>query len=64
MDLDNDFFIVKLNSHKDFLNAIMGGHWVVSIHYLSVQPWSSSFNVAEKDVNSVVAWIRFPGMLI
>ena len=64
VDLDNDFFIVKLNSHKDYLNAITGGPWVVLGHYLSVQPWSPSFNAVEKDVNCVVAWIRFPSMPI
>ena len=24
VDLDNDYFIVKLNSHKDYLNALTG----------------------------------------
>ena len=62
MDLDNDYFIVKLNSYKDYLKALMGGPWVVLGHYLTVQSWSSSFNAAEKNFNSVVAWVHFPGM--
>ena len=33
-------------------------------HYLTVQPWSPTFNVSEKNVNSVVAWVRFWGMPI
>ena len=64
MDLDNDYFIVKLNSYEDYLNALMEGPWVVSGHYLPVQSWSPSFNVAEKTVNSMVALVRFLGMSI
>ena len=38
--------------------------WVVLGHYWTVQPWSPSFNAADKTVGSVVAWVRFPGMPI
>ena len=40
VDLDNDYFIVKLNSHKDYLNAFTGGPWVILGHYLIVQLWN------------------------
>ena len=33
-------------------------------HYLTVQSWNPSFNVAESNVGSVVAWVQFPGMPI
>ena len=37
VNLDNNYFIVKLNSYKDYLNALMGGPWVVLGHYLTVK---------------------------
>ena len=31
---------------------------------MTVQSWSPSFNVTETNANSVVVWVRFPGMPI
>ena len=64
MDLDNGFFIVELNSYKDYLNALMGGPWVILGHYLTMQSWNPSFNVVETNVSHMVAWVRFLGMPI
>ena len=59
VDLDNEIFIVKLNSYKDYLNALTGGPWVILGHYLTVQSCNSSFNAAETTIDSVVAWFGF-----
>ncbi|PPD89200.1 hypothetical protein GOBAR_DD13844 [Gossypium barbadense] len=38
VDLDNDYFIVKLNSPKSYKRVLMEGSWMIFDHYIMVQP--------------------------
>ncbi|XP_050229293.1 uncharacterized protein LOC126678439 [Mercurialis annua] len=64
IDLENDFFLVKLRSGCDVVAVLTGGPWVMLGHYLSVQMWNEEFNCSMGCVHSIQAWIRLPGMPI
>ncbi|KAJ4847004.1 hypothetical protein Tsubulata_017734 [Turnera subulata] len=59
VDLDNDFFLVRLDCEEDYFKALAGGPWVIMRHALSVQPWDSSFRAAEGQISQAVIWARF-----
>ncbi|KAJ4849757.1 hypothetical protein Tsubulata_042994 [Turnera subulata] len=59
VDLDNDFFLVRLDCEEDYFKALAGGPWVIMGHALSVQPWDSSFRAAEGQISQDVIWARF-----
>ncbi|KAJ4841788.1 hypothetical protein Tsubulata_010536 [Turnera subulata] len=62
IDLDHNYFLVKLADREDYMRALTGGPWVVFDHYLTGEPWQPNFDPASHKVTSVVAWIRVPGL--
>lgn len=38
IDLENDFFLIQFPEKRDYLNALIGGLWIMLSHYLTVQP--------------------------
>ncbi|EEF46434.1 conserved hypothetical protein [Ricinus communis] len=62
VDLENDFYLVKLSRHEDVVSALLGGPWVVFGHYLTVQSWAPSFRASSAVLSKVIAWIHFPDM--
>lgn len=55
VDLDNNYFLVKLASQDDYNKVIMGGPWMVYGHYLVVQPWSRDFSMEETYPSKIIA---------
>ncbi|KAJ4826878.1 hypothetical protein Tsubulata_026210 [Turnera subulata] len=62
IDLDHNYFFVKLSDESDYLRALTGGPWVIMDHYLTVEPWQPNFDPAGHRVTSVVAWVQIPGL--
>ncbi|KAH9685608.1 DUF4283 domain-containing protein [Citrus sinensis] len=62
IDLENDFFLVKFKTEDDAQYALMQGPWSILGHYLTVQQWSPRFDCSTETIDSIVAWIRLPGM--
>ncbi|KAJ4825192.1 hypothetical protein Tsubulata_035063 [Turnera subulata] len=62
INLDHNYFLVRLADGYDYLRALTGGPWVVLDHYLTVEPWQPNFEPASHRVTSVVAWIRVLGL--
>ncbi|XP_024039221.1 uncharacterized protein LOC112097863 [Citrus clementina] len=62
IDLENDFFLVKFKTEDDAQYALTQGPWSILGHYLTVQQWSPRFDCSTETIDSVVAWIRLPGM--
>ncbi|KAI9125656.1 hypothetical protein K1719_003074 [Acacia pycnantha] len=46
----------------DYMEALIGGPWVISDAYLSVARWRPEFSPKNERINSVVAWVRFPDL--
>lgn len=62
IDLENDFFLVKFKTEEDAYYALTQGPWTILGHYLAVQQWSPSFDCSRETIDSIIAWIRLPGM--
>lgn len=62
MDINNDYYLAKFESKKDFNNVVAQGPWVIFGHYLIIQPWSSKFSTLNAYPRSVVAWIHIPSL--
>ncbi|XP_024035693.1 uncharacterized protein LOC112096477 [Citrus clementina] len=62
IDLENNYYLIRLNSFEDAVCALTEGPWVIFGHYLTVQPWTPSFDSTITEVDSAVVWIRLPGM--
>lgn len=62
MNLDNNFYLVRFGEKEDLERVVTGGPWIVSGHYLSVQPWSSSFSIDKDVIGNQVVWIRLPAL--
>lgn len=60
IDLENDFFIVKLSSREEFVRAMSEGPWMVGDNYLHVQRWRHNFNAEAARIYSLPVWVRFP----
>ena len=62
IDLENNYFLIRLKSSEDAIYALIEGPWVIFGHYLTVQPWTPQFDSTITDLNSAIVWIRLPGM--
>ncbi|KAI9073643.1 hypothetical protein K1719_044386 [Acacia pycnantha] len=61
-DLENDFYLVNFQHGGDYMEALIGGPWVIFDAYLSVGRWRPDFNPKVERIESVVAWVRFPDL--
>ncbi|KAJ4846151.1 hypothetical protein Tsubulata_034330 [Turnera subulata] len=62
IDLDHNYYLVKLTDHQDYLHVLTGGPWVILDHYLTVESWQPNFDLSRHKVTSIVAWVRVPGL--
>ncbi|KAJ4842859.1 hypothetical protein Tsubulata_031873 [Turnera subulata] len=62
IDLDHNYYLVRLADNHDYLRVVTGGPWVILDHYLTVEPWQPNFELSSHKVTSVVAWVRVPGL--
>lgn len=64
IDLENDYFLVLLKTEGDAEFVLSQGLWTIMSHCLVVQPWTPYFDSPKEEINSVIAWIRLPGMVL
>ncbi|KAA3469599.1 ATPase GET3 [Gossypium australe] len=62
MDIKNGYFLVKFQNKADCEKALFEGPWIIFRQYLTVQPWTVSFDPTQAFPSVVMAWIRFPGL--
>ncbi|KAH9727251.1 hypothetical protein KPL70_008594 [Citrus sinensis] len=62
IDLENNYFLIRLKSLEDVVYALTEGPWVIFGHYLIVQPWTPHFDSTITDLDSAIVWIRLPDM--
>ncbi|KAF7843938.1 putative ribonuclease H protein At1g65750 family [Senna tora] len=58
IDLENDFFLVRLADPRDYEFALHGGPWIIAEHYLTVQLWKPDFNPFDVKVKRLAVWGR------
>ena len=60
--MENNFYLVNFQQHEDYMEALIGGPWVIADAYLNVVRWSLEFNPKKAQIELVVAWVRFPDL--
>ncbi|MBA0702641.1 hypothetical protein Goari_020437 [Gossypium aridum] len=63
MDLENDYFLVKLQMEVDYIHALTEGAWIVYGYYLTVQPWTEYFSTFQLFPSNVVLLAKGNRML-
>ncbi|KAJ1432901.1 hypothetical protein SESBI_06444 [Sesbania bispinosa] len=64
IDLENDYFFIRLSDVCNVAHALGGGPWIISGHYLVMQRWQPEFNPFTDELKRVAVWIRIPGLPI
>ena len=64
IDLENNYFLVRFCSAGNVVNALTKGPWLIMGHYLTVQPWTPSFDFTKTVFDQVNAWIRLLGLVV
>ncbi|KAJ4837578.1 hypothetical protein Tsubulata_037874 [Turnera subulata] len=59
VDLENEFYLIRIDCEEDYYHALADGPWVIMGHALFFQPWDSSFRASEGKVSQAVIWVRF-----
>ncbi|KAL4279694.1 hypothetical protein GQ457_03G033660 [Hibiscus cannabinus] len=62
IDLENNYYLVRFEDERDYVDVLVNGPWTIFGNYLTVQPWSRSFSTDEKHPTSIVVWVRLPGL--
>ncbi|KAH1080237.1 hypothetical protein J1N35_019998 [Gossypium stocksii] len=62
MDIENGYFLAKLQSTEDYVKVLSQRPWVIYGQYLTVQPWTKEFKSLQPYPSLVLAWIRLPGL--
>ncbi|PPD87009.1 hypothetical protein GOBAR_DD16082 [Gossypium barbadense] len=62
MDITNRYFLVKFQDIDNYKNVLIQGPWIIFCQYLTVQPWTKSFNPTQPYPSVVMAWIRLSGL--
>ncbi|KAI9125353.1 hypothetical protein K1719_003969 [Acacia pycnantha] len=61
-DCENHFYLVNFQHMDDYMEALIGGPWVIADAYLNVARWRPDFNPKNEKIDSVVAWVRLPDL--
>ena len=64
IDLENNYFLVRFRSVGDVVDALTKGPWLIMGHYLTVQPWTPSFDFTNTAFDQVMVWIWLPGLVV
>ncbi|MBA0857613.1 hypothetical protein Goshw_014641 [Gossypium schwendimanii] len=59
MDIENGYFLVKFQNKLDCEKALSEGPWTIFGQYLTVQPWTMTFDPTQAYLSIMMALIRF-----
>ncbi|XP_031119048.1 uncharacterized protein LOC116022464 [Ipomoea triloba] len=62
--LDQDFFLAKFESLRDYEFTKYDGPWIILGHYLTVQEWVPNFIPWKNKLIKLLVWMRFPSLPI
>lgn len=62
--LDQDYFVAKFESRRDYKFAKFEGPWIVLGHYVIVQEWEPNFHPYKNKVKKLLVWARLPAIPI
>lgn len=62
MDIENGYFLMKFKNSEDYETVLTQGPWIIYGQYLTVQPQTTEFNLAQPYPNVVMTLIKSPGL--
>ncbi|XP_031106253.1 uncharacterized protein LOC116010899 [Ipomoea triloba] len=62
--IDQDYFLARFESLRDYEFAKYDGPWIILGHYLTVQEWEPNFFPQKNKLNKLLVWVRFPALPI
>ncbi|XP_031131691.1 uncharacterized protein LOC116033077 [Ipomoea triloba] len=62
--LDQDYFVAKFESLRDYEFAKYEGPWIILGHYLTVQEWEPNFHPYKNKLSKLLVWARLPAIPI
>ncbi|KAK9018417.1 hypothetical protein V6N11_001393 [Hibiscus sabdariffa] len=62
VDLENNYYLVRFDDERDYVNMISDGPWTIYESYLTVQLWSCSFSSSESHPSKEIFWVRLSGL--
>lgn len=62
LDVDNNYFLVKIELQADKERVTSGGPWMLFYHYLCVAHWMPEFASPSTRIKKMLVWVRFPGL--
>lgn len=62
--IDQDYFLARFDSLRDYEFAKYEGPWIILGHYLTVQEWEPNFFPHKNKLNKLLVWVRFPTLPI
>ncbi|XVE99570.1 hypothetical protein REPUB_Repub03eG0210600 [Reevesia pubescens] len=62
VDMDHGYYCIRFGLRSDYNFVLTNGPWLIADHYLTIRRWTPEFRLEEATIDSVAAWIRFPGM--
>lgn len=63
MNIENGYFLARFDNKSDCEKVLSKGSWILFGQYLTVQPWTVSFDQAQQLSSIVMAWIKISGLL-
>ncbi|KAK9207991.1 hypothetical protein WN944_000342 [Citrus x changshan-huyou] len=64
IDLENNYYLVRFRSVGEAMDALTKGPWLIMGQYLTVQPWTPSFDFTNANLDQVTVWICLPGLAV
>ncbi|XP_057443792.1 uncharacterized protein LOC130735941 [Lotus japonicus] len=61
-DVHHGYFLVNFDKKEDKGRVTSEAPWLIYDHYLAVKPWTPDFVAANSTINTIVVWIRIPGL--
>ncbi|XP_031097172.1 uncharacterized protein LOC116001433 [Ipomoea triloba] len=62
--IDQEFFLARFESLRDYEFAKFEGPWIILGHYLTVQEWRPNLFPHTNKLDKLLVWVRFPALPI
>lgn len=60
IDINKGYMVARFYSRQDYMKVLTGGPWLILGHYLTITKWRPNSKPSEMEVQTTLAWIRFP----
>lgn len=62
MDIENVYFMARFQNMKDYEKVLTEGPCIIFRQYLTIQPWTTSFNPTQPYSSTIISQIKLSGL--